>query len=129
MMRQGWRRHAVAICLIVACAPHASAGAESIDALMRSAVEQMRLAGGLQIGDASLAAVNLLAELYSRREYQPAWNRPENVDALLRLLAASDTHGLDPDDYDLSTLEDLRRHPHTADEPSTRRACRARSRA
>ena len=117
MMRHGRRRHAVAIFLAVACAPHATAGAEPIDALMRTAVEQMRSAGGLQIGDASLTAVNLLGELYVRREYQPAWNRPENVDALLRLLAAADAHGLDPDDYDLSTLEDLRRQIAASADP------------
>ena len=93
--------------LVGALAPVGAEPSSSRD-LVRAAVEQMREAGGLEIGDASLAAISLLGELYRRRDFRLAWTRQDNVGALLRLLEESEAEGLDPQDYNFSTLQELR---------------------
>jgi murein L,D-transpeptidase YcbB/YkuD len=76
--------------------------------LLRGRMEQLQAAGGLQVDGSTVAAVRLIPELYQRRGFRLAWTaHGANVQALMRLIAASDQHGLDPQDYHWQALKDL----------------------
>jgi len=98
----------VGIAIVLA---HAAAGdaqedpaAESI----RRMVEQIQFAGGLEIGEARIASVTVLPELYANRDFHRAWTDPKAVEDLLAAIRESKEDGLDPDDYHLAPLERLR---------------------
>ncbi len=76
---------------------------------LRTRVEQLRSGQELMIEGTSIAAVQLIPELYTRREFKLAWNKPENISALLRLVVRSYDEGLDPADYHLQELQNLTR--------------------
>lgn len=75
---------------------------------LRARVEQLQTQGGLDLDGATVAAVRLIPELYRRRGFRLAWSlHGPNVQALMRLVAASERHGLDPRDYHQRVLEGL----------------------
>ncbi|WP_295443497.1 L,D-transpeptidase family protein [uncultured Thiodictyon sp.] len=79
----------------------------SSNALLRGTAESIRDLGGLTIGGVPLESGRLLAEFYAARDYRLAWERAAQVEALLRVVEASVTEGLDPADYHLPTLRAL----------------------
>ena len=114
---RNWLRAALCLTPLIAMTTAPVVGGDSSTALMRAAVQQMREAAGLEVGEASLAAVPLLIELYERRDHRLAWTSDERVDELLELLAASTEDGLDPRDYNLPVLTELREQLLEANEP------------
>ncbi len=86
----------------------AAAQSASSQAAIQKRVEQLRDGGALQIGREQIAAVQLLAEYYQRRAYEPAWTDPEDVTTLVNLVQQTPLHGLDPEDYHLTAIQALR---------------------
>jgi murein L,D-transpeptidase YcbB/YkuD len=79
---------------------------------VRDRVEEIS-SGELQIGDATVAAIHLIPELYQRRNFRLAWTKPKNVEELLRLLRDAEAEGLNPRDYHIEELVRLRDELHT----------------
>ena len=75
--------------------------------LLRVTVESIRDFGSLAIGDIPLESGRLLVNFYAVRGYRLAWERPEQVAALLQVVDESRADGLDPADYHLPLLRRL----------------------
>ena len=65
-----------------------------------------------------LQSLNVLPEFYQRRSFEPAWNRPSQIDDLFALLSMSSIEGLNPEDYHLSNLERIREQLHSRSTPA-----------
>ena len=68
-------------------------------------IEQLRETGRLSVGQVDIASGELLAEVYERRGFRPAWSGIERLESLVDLVRATSADGLDPEDYHLSDLE------------------------
>jgi murein L,D-transpeptidase YcbB/YkuD len=80
---------------------------EPAEPLLRVTVESIRDLGPLAIGDIPLESGRLLSNFYAGRGYRLAWERPEQVAALLQAVDESRADGLDPADYHLLLLRRL----------------------
>ncbi len=80
---------------------------EQTQEIMRQQMEQLRAGQELEIEGTSIAAVQLIPELYERRDFRLAWTRRDNIEELLRLIRGSYAEGLDPDDYHYDELMGL----------------------
>ncbi len=49
-----------------------------------------------------------LIRLYERRQFNPVWESEARLDSLIDVLMASTAHGLDPEDYHVTALNDAR---------------------
>lgn len=83
-----------------ALAPAPPARAVAAVEPLRQAVERLR-AGDARVAGERVAARSLLASVYERRGFAPAWRDPARARELLALVEASRDHGLDPVDYHL----------------------------
>ncbi len=81
--------------------------------------EQLLLGSEVRVADAALAASNIIPELYSRREFTPAWADDDQIDEFVELIGKAYEEGLNPNDYlhaELSSLiRDHRQNPDDAD--------------
>jgi murein L,D-transpeptidase YcbB/YkuD len=72
---------------------------------LRIEVEQLVHSGSLRKSDVSIASGNLLLEIYSQRNYLPAWNKQRQIGELVTAIKATAADGLDPSDYHLERVE------------------------
>lgn len=81
--------------------------------------EQLLLGSEVTVAGAALAASNIIPELYSRREFTPAWTDDDQIGEFVDLIGKAYEEGLDPGDYlhaELSGLVDAhRQNPDDAD--------------
>jgi murein L,D-transpeptidase YcbB/YkuD len=77
---------------------------QDFPAAIREEIEQLRHTGMLSVGEVDVASGNLLAEVYERRGFTPAWSGVERLKSLLDLVEATTADGLDPEDYHFSKL-------------------------
>jgi len=89
---------------LMLCAFSQASMAQLAPEQLRIHVEQLRETGTLQIDDVSIAAVELIPELYERRAFSPTWTRQEQVTGLIELVEESSREGLDPDDYHYAAI-------------------------
>ncbi len=61
----------------------------------------------LQLADDRYDPGEPLLRFYTRRAFQPAWQDPAHVRAMVAAVRAAETHGLDPEDFHLATLQRL----------------------
>jgi len=95
--------------LVVLCVTPASAEIEPAQQVIRDKIKQHRYVKTLKIGAASVASTIVLPDFYERRAFRPAWEKRSCVDDLFRAIRDSEADGLDPRDYHLTALEQLRR--------------------
>jgi murein L,D-transpeptidase YcbB/YkuD len=93
-----------AICLLAV-----SPGLVVADALLRGTAASLREAPQAYVGGVPLLSPRLIAELYHARGHAPAWNRADQVEALLHAVEQSPSHGLRPEDFHVATLRELTR--------------------
>lgn len=72
---------------------------------IRVEIEQLRHTGRLSVGQVDVASGDLLAEVYERLGFMPAWPGSKRLESLIELVRATAADGLDPEDYHLSDLE------------------------
>jgi murein L,D-transpeptidase YcbB/YkuD len=72
---------------------------------IRAEVEQLRITDRLSVGEVDVASGDLLAEIYERRGFEPAWSGIGRLESLIELVRATAADGLDPEDYHLSDLK------------------------
>jgi murein L,D-transpeptidase YcbB/YkuD len=93
----------------LACAQNAGAAparalnASAVEDAIQQAVEEIRFAGRLRVGDHSVAALKVLPDLYEQRAFAPAWS-PGTDEQILRAVEAAIEDGLDPEDYHRGAL-------------------------
>ena len=90
--------------MVAAGASHPAAAETSTERLqlrLGALAEDPRVAG-LPVADPWL-----LARFYERREFKPAWGESAKLDQLLEAVRGSSRHGLEPEDYHCSALEEL----------------------
>ena len=98
-----WRT-TVALALLALVAPAPVAAGDPLIEALRARVESLRAGADPQIGAGSAAARALIASLYERRGFSPLWTEPARMASLATAIAASATHGLDPNDYHAARL-------------------------
>jgi len=74
---------------------------------IRFAVENLLQSGQMIIGDVDIAAGELLADFYERRDFAPAWTDSNKVVQLVQLIKATELDGLDPPDYHFDAVRDI----------------------
>jgi murein L,D-transpeptidase YcbB/YkuD len=120
----GWRRAARACAAAVAVALAATwAPARAADAVaeaLRARVEALRAGHEVRVAGEPIAARRVIPEFYEARGFRPAWNRPGQAEALVRLVAASRDHGLEPGDYHAAALGRLPGDAAAAPDAATR---------
>ena len=104
--------------LVALCLTPASAEIESAQQVIRDKIKQHRYVKPLKIGPASVSSTIVLPDFYERREFRLAWEKRSCVDDLLRAIRDSETDGLDPRDYHLTALEQLRRELEATSTPN-----------
>jgi len=72
---------------------------------IRVEIEQLRDSGILSIGGVDIAAGNLLADLYERRNFAPNWTNRDKIKELITAIKRSENDGLDPADYHLKEVQ------------------------
>jgi len=104
----------------------AALGAVATDATaseaLRHRIEALRVSGDGRIGAGSAAARDLIATVYEKRGFAPLWSDRSRTDALLKSIAASSSHGLDPVDYHAPLLAVATSAEATAADPERARA-------
>lgn len=89
---------------VVACCSVAAAQSPEHREELRIAVERIRYAAGAS--EVDLAAGNLVAELYERRGFLPAWRDDGKVGSLVAVIEDAFADGLEPADYHQRELAD-----------------------
>jgi len=89
---------------LLALSPRSHADAEENREALRVEVENLLQYGRLSIGDLDIASGELLAEVYERRDYAPAWTDPDQMAELITAIKATANDGLDPSDYHLDSV-------------------------
>lgn len=97
-----------------------AAAAAPVEEVLRQKIEDLRWTGRLDVGNASIGAVELLPVLYEQRQFRPAWLQPGASQELLAIVEASEQHGLDPADFHLAELKRLQRLAGDAADPTVR---------
>jgi murein L,D-transpeptidase YcbB/YkuD len=96
--------------LLVALAISAGATAAHADdeadrEALRLELENLVHTGYLTSSDAKIAALELLVEIYERRNFLPTWNDQRHIAELIAVIRATEADGLDPADYHLERVE------------------------
>ena len=84
---------------------------------LRERIESIESGTRPEIRGAAVAAVRALAQLYERRGFAPAWSA-EKAEQLLLAIRDAQADGLDPADYHLKLLEQLRLEVEGSTSPS-----------
>jgi murein L,D-transpeptidase YcbB/YkuD len=108
---QGCRRNSVMFCPILAAVAIAWCAALAADDAvyreeLRIAVERIRYAGNVAVGETDLAAAGLVAGFYERRSFLPAWREDLKIASLIAVIQDSFADGLLPADYHLQSIEE-----------------------
>ncbi len=87
----------LSVCFVAADEP------EDREAL-RKEIEYLTLGDQLST-EVDLAAGDLLAEIYARRNFSPAWNDYDQIAELILAIEATEADGLNPSDYHLENVK------------------------
>ena len=109
-------QRAFVLALALFAAVSATAQSQS-NAQIQYLAEQLLMGSEVQIDGATLATSHLLPELYSRREFTPAWTDDTKIDEFIKLVGNAAAEGLNPDDYLINELSALRsKHQQSPDD-------------
>ncbi|MCZ6894927.1 MAG: hypothetical protein O7H40_12905, partial [Gammaproteobacteria bacterium] len=86
-----------------------SAQEQDASALLRERLESVQGDAETTIRGASVAAAPFLLRLYSRRNFEPAWNDVGRIDEFIGIIEATREEGLNPEDYHAKLLRDTQR--------------------
>jgi murein L,D-transpeptidase YcbB/YkuD len=94
---------ATMVSILMAIAPVFAQQDQVAEAIL-ARLDALQFTGELTIGDASIAAREILPKVYANRDFQPMWLDPERIDQLLALIRRAPEDGLDTADYQLEAL-------------------------
>jgi murein L,D-transpeptidase YcbB/YkuD len=105
-----WLQALLCACLLLlAGAVAAQPTAASVQQLLIDKVARLEAGETVTVADVEIASRVLLPAVYRADDYAPLWNDPRSVQQLLEAVRTSKLDGLDPEDYQLQTLEGLLR--------------------
>ena len=96
------------VLLILAGLAVSSARGDAVREEIALRLDQAGADDRLEAGGDVLSSRRLLPDFYQRRDFEAAWKRDGNVDALLRAIDDMQADGLDPDDYHREAILRLR---------------------
>jgi murein L,D-transpeptidase YcbB/YkuD len=82
--------------------------ADSATDTIRERIATLQAAGRLEVQGITIGTDDVLPEFYARRQFAPSWTDLRRIDTLLEAFAAAGDDGLDPEDYFLGRLRELR---------------------
>jgi len=88
----------------------------SVEERIQYLSEQLLLGSEVTVAGVTLASAHIIPELYSRRQFSPAWIDENRVDEFIQLVGQAKDEGLDPADYahaELLALISQYRSDHT----------------
>ena len=109
---RGWRLLLAAPVLtigatvLLASSP-AGADPTAVEDEIRARVDQLLESGSVAVSGREIAASRLVAELYIRRGFRPAWSSSAIRQVLLRAIEGSERHGMQPEDFHRSAIESV----------------------
>jgi murein L,D-transpeptidase YcbB/YkuD len=71
----------------------------SVEERIQYLSEQLLLGSEVTVAGVTLASAHIIPELYSRREFSPAWTDENRVDEFIQLVGQAKDEGLSPVDY------------------------------
>jgi len=86
--------------------------------IIANRVERLLVHKDLIVAGAHVASVNLLPDLYMRRDYKPLWTETRVINDLSQAITASELDGLNPSDYHYPLLDTMRWMMAEAPNPS-----------
>ena len=96
------------VLLILAGLTVSSARGDAVRDEIALRLDRAGSAGRLEAGGEVLSARHVLPDFYQRRDFEAAWKRDGNVDALLQAIEDMQADGLDPLDYHHEAIVRLR---------------------
>ncbi len=81
--------------------------AGTVSEALNTRVADLRAGREVRVDGDRIASRKLLPTFYESRGFRPVWTRPAQAEALLTLVEASRTHGLDPTEYHVMALRRL----------------------
>ena len=85
--------------ILILALPACVMAQESVEERIQYLSEQLSLGSEVTVAGVTLASTHIIPELYSRREFSPAWTDENRVDEFIRLVGQAKDEGLDPADY------------------------------
>jgi len=92
--------------------------ADEAQEIIRQKAEHIRQFKEMYIADDSISGIFILPSLYERRDFRPAWTNQGNIEALMKLIKDMALEGLNPEDYHLTELQDLREEIDNSPSPT-----------
>ena len=90
---------------------------DELQQIMQSRIARLQDTGSLFIDGEKLAAVRLIPELYTKRNFSLAWQNINKRDELISIISRIDSEGLNPDDYLLHNILKYRNQGAQLTEP------------
>ncbi len=81
--------------------------ADAVSDALGARIADLRAGREVRVDGDRIASHKLIPAFYAQRGFRPAWTRPAQAKALLALVEATTTHGLDPTDYHVVALRRL----------------------
>ena len=97
----------IIVVFLIALPACAVADAVHLAETIQHNIEYIQSTGDTRINGDTINAKTLLAAFYERRYFQPAWEEPAHIRAMIRVVKAAEAHGLTPAHYHLAALEDM----------------------
>ena len=112
------------VVLLFSAAPPALAdsGEKTLSPQLCDRIEQIYQQKKLEIHGEEIAALQLIPQFYSRRDFTLAWLNERNIEELLAAIDASTDEGLIPGDYHQDSLREMFDLYHTGRMPTCERA-------
>ena len=90
---------------------------DELQQIMQSRIARLQDTGSLFIDGEKLAAVKLIPEFYTKRNFSLAWQNINKRDELISIISRIDSEGLNPDDYLLHNILKYRNQGAQLTEP------------
>ena len=87
------------IATLILVFPACAFAQESVEERIQYLSEQLSLGSEVTVAGVTLASTHIIPELYSRRQFSPAWTDENRVDEFIQLVGHAKDEGLDPADY------------------------------
>jgi murein L,D-transpeptidase YcbB/YkuD len=95
------------ILILLGWSPALMADAEQNKDAIRVEIEHLLQYGQLNVGDIEIASGELLATVYERRDFMPAWTDGDQIAELIKMIEGTAKDGLDPTDYHLGAVRSV----------------------
>lgn len=106
------------LAFLMLCFRCAAAQGDQTEEIIRAKIEQLRQSQRLKIGGIVISSPFVIPDFYEQRDFRLAWVNRAAIEDLLRAMRESEADGLDPRDYHLIALEQLRRDLETSPSPT-----------